>query len=201
MIGLIPRPGISRNYGDGISTVSMINGHLTLFVLACHWPSPLPVTEVFYFLYSASHTHGKILNASSITSTENLLIIADNFQSKVPSKSTMSWWVNSLFFFQEGCYLFIYLFTAVRNLVRLTLPLWLSTHIVWDWVTFLFFFLILLQIIKLGCSRNPEGERCLQVEISGGFFVHQWIQLLAPGDLIPEKESIVFPDCPCRLLK
>lgn len=60
MIGLISRPGISCNYWDGISTVSMINGHLTLFVLDCHWLSALPVTEVFYFLYSASHTQKHI---------------------------------------------------------------------------------------------------------------------------------------------
>lgn len=55
MIGLISRRGISCNYWDGISAVTMINGHLTLGALACHWVSVLPVTVVFYFLYSASH--------------------------------------------------------------------------------------------------------------------------------------------------
>ena len=60
MISLILRLAISCNYWDGISTVSMINGRLTLFVLVCHWLAELPVTGVFYFLYSASHTQKHI---------------------------------------------------------------------------------------------------------------------------------------------
>lgn len=98
MIGLISRPDISCNYWDGISTVSMINGHLTLFVLACHWLLLLPVTKGFYFLYSASRTHRNILNTSSITPAENLSIITDHFQDKMLSLSRMLWQVNSLFF-------------------------------------------------------------------------------------------------------
>lgn len=67
---------ISCNYWDGISSVSMTNGYLTLFVLApATGLPPPPVAEVFYFLYSASHTHRNISNCSSITSTENLSII------------------------------------------------------------------------------------------------------------------------------
>lgn len=109
----------------------MINGYLTLFVLACHWLTVLPVTEVFYFLYSASHTHRNILNTSSITSAENLLIITQMivrakcfWQAKCLDKLTSC-------FFREGFLFrcFFFFLSAVRNLVYLTFPLWSSTQI------------------------------------------------------------------------
>lgn len=56
MIALISRLGVSRNYGDGISPVAVINDHLTLFVSVCYWVPVLPVTVVFHFLYMVSHT-------------------------------------------------------------------------------------------------------------------------------------------------
>lgn len=68
MIGLISRLGISCNYWDGISAVTMINGYLTLFVVASHRLSQPPVVEISW---ARLHKHGNIPETPSISRTES----------------------------------------------------------------------------------------------------------------------------------
>ena len=178
----------------------MTNGYLTLFVLAPATGLPLPpVAEVFYFLYSASHTHRNISNCSSITSTENLSMITriifkakekkkktpppplkkkifkkkkkqfkkkkKKKKKKKPSASKVARQVNLLFFF-PGSPFVLFCLTAVRKLLYLTLPLWLSTQ------TSPFSFCNK----SLGCAAvgNSKGSRdacrCRSLEV---FLLHQ----------------------------
>lgn len=165
MISLILRLAISCNYWDGISTVSMINGRLTLFVLACHW---LAESLRYYMSFTQRHIHRNILNTSSITLNRKSF---DNNRDNCQSKKTLgggNGWTNQPLVFPRRPF---YLFLCRCQKLSLTNFPSLVPHKHHLSHTFLFFFL--LQIISLGCSGNSQGARCLQVHISGGVFVNR----------------------------
>lgn len=122
MIGLISRLGISCNYWDGISTVTMINGYLTLFVMASHRLSRPPVSEISL---AELHKHRNISEPPSISWTENhsvkTQIIFREIKKNFTHLTILKLEVNLL------CQ------TAAINLVYLTFPSCFSAIVAWDY--------------------------------------------------------------------